>query len=278
MIEAEHTVHAIVVDRSGRHVLRLGDPARVTFLRSSAKPFQALPLVRAFPDLAAELVAIACASHLARKDQVAAVRRLLELAAATEDDLECGPEPTRIAHNCSGKHAGMLAVCASRGWERQGYRLPSHPLQRQIVEEIGFVSGRAHGAIVTGVDGCGVPTFALTLEEAAGMFGRLADLDGGPRVIAAMQAHPELLRGPVGADAMLARDLPGWAAKGGAEGLLCARSPDGLGLALKVEDGATRAVRPALAVVLRQLGHDPGSLGDVAVESSRGDVVGALEA
>jgi L-asparaginase II len=93
-----------------------------------------------------------------------------------------------------------------------------------------------------------------------------------------MRSHPELLRGPVAADAMLARALPGWVAKGGAEGLLCAVSPDGVGLALKVEDGAFRAVRPALAAFLRRLGHDPGDLGEVAVENSRGEVVGELRA
>ncbi len=88
--------------------------------------------------------------------------------------------------------------------------------------------------------------------------------------------HPDLLRGPVAADALLARMLPGWVAKGGAEGLLCAVSPDGLGVALKVEDGAFRAMRPALAAFLSRLGHETGELGAVAVESSLGEEVGAL--
>ena len=96
------------------------------------------------------------------------------------------------------------------------------------------------------VDGCGVPTYAFTLDRARA-FGELPRLDGGDRVVAAMRAYPELLRGPVAADVKLIRTLPGWIAKGGAEGLLCACSADGLAVVLKVEDGSFRAILPALA-------------------------------
>ena len=100
------------------------------------------------------------------------------------------------------------------------------------------------------VDGCGVVTFAMTLERAAHAFTRLAALEGGDRVVRAMRAHPDLLRGPVAADALLIRALDGWVAKGGAEGLFCAASPDGLGIAVKVVDGAFRAITPALSRLL----------------------------
>ena len=108
------------------------------------------------------------------------------------------------------------------------------------------------------------------------MFGRLEQLDGGARVAAAMRAHPELIRGPAAADTMLMRQLDGWTAKGGAEGLLCACGPAGVGIALKVEDGSMRAMRPALAELLRQLGFDTGDLGVEPVASSRGEVVGEV--
>jgi L-asparaginase II len=276
VVEARHRVHAVAVDRDDRLVLEAGNPGLLTFLRSSAKPIQALPLVRARPELDDELVAIACASHLARPEQLAAVRRLLELAPATEDELECGPEPTPLEHNCSGKHAGFLALCRARGWDARGYRLPAHPCQQAMLAEVATASGIPAAEIRTGVDGCGVVTFALPLRRAASMFGSLGSLDGGPRVVAAMRAHPAMLRGPVAADAVLIGALDGWVAKGGAEGLFCASSPEGLGLAVKVEDGAFRAVLPALAEVLRRLGIDPSALGETPLENSRGETVGVL--
>ena len=131
-------------------------------------------------------------------------------------------------------------------------------------------------SVVLAIDGCGVPTFALPLDRCAHAFGQLPRLDGGARVIAAMRAHPEMLRGPVAADAMLVRELEGWVAKGGAEGLFCACSGDGLAVALKVEDGSFRAIRPALAVFLGRLGVATGDLGFVTVENSHGETVGEI--
>ena len=128
VVEAVHTVHAVAV-RDGRIVAEAGDPRLVTFLRSSAKPLQVLPLVRTRPDLADREIAIACASHLSRPEQLDAVRTLLGKAGASEADLETGAVPP-IDHTCSGKHAGFLAVCKDSGFETQGYRLASHPLQR----------------------------------------------------------------------------------------------------------------------------------------------------
>jgi L-asparaginase II len=275
VVEARHTVHAAVTD-GGRLVSSAGDARLVTYLRSSAKPIQALPLVRARPDLDDELVAIACASHLARPEQLAAVERLLALAPARVDELECGPEPTPLEHNCSGKHAGFLALCRAHGWPSGGYRLAGHPCQQAMLAEVAGAAGVAPDAVPTAVDGCGVVTFALELRRAAALFARLPSLEGGARVVSAMRAHPGMLRGPVAADALLIRALPGWVAKGGAEGLFCACSPDGLGIALKVEDGAFRAVLPALAEVLRRLGLDPGTLPETPVETSRGERVGLL--
>jgi L-asparaginase II len=110
----------------------------------------------------------------------------------------------------------------------------------------------------------------------ARMFARLEELDGGARVAAAMRAHPDLIRGPKAADTLLMRQLDGWTAKGGAEALFCASGPGGLGIALKVEDGSMRAMRPALAELLRRLGAEPGDLGVEPLVNSRGEVVGEV--
>jgi L-asparaginase II len=275
VVEATHVVHAVAV-RNGAVVEQAGDAGRVAYLRSSAKPFQALPLVRARDDLTSEEIAIASASHLALPEQLAAVRSLLAKAPAGEDELECGPEPTALQHNCSGKHAGMLALCRAQGWASGGYRLSTHPVQHACLAEIASASDAPADEIPTAVDGCGVVTFALPLERIALLFSRLEEVDGGARVAAAMRAHPELIRGPMAADTLLMRELEGWTAKGGAEGLMCAVGPSGLGIALKVEDGSMRAIRPALAEFLRRLGFETGELGVEPVENSRGELVGEV--
>jgi L-asparaginase II len=274
VVEARHVVHAAVV-RDGRLELAAGDAGLVTFLRSSAKPIQALPVLRARPDLDDEKVALMCASHLAAPEQVAVVRRILADAPATEADLECGHDPTRVAHNCSGKHAGFLAVCRVRGWPIEGYRLADHPMQRLLLAEVAAAAEVPEGEVPTAVDGCGVLTFGLTLERMAYTFSRFAQLDGGPRIVGAMTAHPELIGYDRGAtDTDLMRLRPGWIAKGGAEGLFCAASPEGEGIVLKVEDGSMRALRPAIATLLG-LGED---FGRMPVENSRGEVVGEISA
>src|SRR6266478_9872004 len=139
MVEARHRVHAVAV-QDGAVVAEAGDASLSCFMRSSSKPIQALPLARARDDLNDRDLAIACASHRATDDQIAAVRALLAKAPATEDDLEVGLQegrpPQKIFHNCSGKHAGMLATCRARGWQTEGYRLAGHPLQDEILAEI----------------------------------------------------------------------------------------------------------------------------------------------
>ena len=145
-VEARHRVHAVAV-RDGEVVASAGDPALVCFLRSSAKPIQALPLVRVRPDLDDAEIAIACASHRAEPAQIAAVRRLLEAGGNTEADLECGEQegrlPGAIHHNCSGKHAGFLALARAEGWQTSGYRLAEHPVQRAVSAEVAAAAGLA---------------------------------------------------------------------------------------------------------------------------------------
>jgi L-asparaginase II len=280
VVEATHLVHAVAV-RDGVIVEQAGDPSLVTLLRSSAKPFQALPLARAYDDLDPRELAIASASHLAGPEQLAAVRMLLARAHAGEDDLECGPDgqpPSRLKHNCSGKHAGMLAVCRAHGWRTEGYRLEHHRMQRANLCDVAAAAGVDEDAIPTAVDGCGIVTFGLTLERMAAMFTRLEGSPEGKRIAEAMRAHPELIRGAGATDTVLMQSVPGAVAKGGAEGLLCAVLPDGTGLALKAADGAARALGPALAAFLARRAADLAELAELALVNSRGETVGSVAA
>ena len=265
-VESVHRVHAVAV-KGGKVVASAGDPGFVTFMRSAAKPIQAQPLARAREDLDDRDLAIASASHLADEAQLAAVKALLAKAPATEDDLECGPfQGSRLKHNCSGKHAGMLALCQAEGWPYEGYRLAEHPCQQAMLAEVAELAGTSE--IATAVDGCGVITFALPLERIAAAFTRIDE-----RIAAAMRSYPELIRGPGALDTNLMQALPGWTAKGGAEGLLCAASPEGLGVALKVEDGTHRALQPAVGSFLDL---DAPAFGPVPVTNSREEVVGVV--
>ena len=280
VVESRHRVHAVAV-RDGEVVERSGDPGLELFLRSSSKPIQALPLVRAREDLGERDVAIACASHRAEPEQLEAVRRLLSTAPARERELECGVQegrpPDPLHHNCTGKHAGMLALCRAHGWRSEGYRHGAHRVQRALAAAHAEAAEADEDALPTAVDGCGVLTFALALERAAHAFGRLERLRGGDRIAAAMRAHPTLVGGAGQTDTELMRALPGWIAKGGAEGLMCAASADGLGVALKVEDGLGRAQRPALHAFLGRLGVELGDdFARVPVRNAHGETVGEI--
>ncbi len=276
-VEAVHRVHAVAV-QDGTVIAEAGNGHLIAFMRSSSKPLQAVPAARARDDLDDRDLAIASASHLADEAQLAAVRALLEKAPASEDELECGPEghpPSRLRHNCSGKHAGMLAFCRAQGWPSEGYRLAAHPVQAEMLSVHAEAAEVEQDEIGTGVDGCGVPTFALPLERIAHAFARLEQLPGGERVACGMRAYPDLIRGALASDTRLMKALPGWIAKGGAEGLLCAAG-DGIGVALKAEDGNSRALGPAAAAFLAPLGFDLSDLAVTPLENSLGERVGEI--
>ena len=266
--------------RDGSVVAEAGDPSLVCFMRSSSKPLQALPLARARDDLDGVDLAIASASHLAQPTQLEAVRALLAKASATEDELECGANghpPRKLNHNCSGKHAGMLALCRTRGWRSEGYRIEGHRVQRAMHAVHAEAAQVDEDEIRTGVDGCGVVTFALPLERMALAFGQLESLEGGDRVAAAMRTYPELIRGAGATDTRLMQALPGWIAKGGAEGLLCAAG-DGIGIALKTEDGNGRGLGPATTAFLSRLDVDVPGLEREPIRNSLGEPVGEIVA
>jgi len=254
-VEAVHRVH--VRSTAGD---AYGDDFH-SFFRSSLKPVQAIPLLEGYDDLGDDELAIASASHQAEPAQLAAARKLLARAGASVDDLENGLQEGRpdgkLGHNCSGKHAGMLAASRAHGWPLHPYRSLDHPLQQRVAALVGDAE--------VGVDGCGVPTFALPLSRMCEVF-----LQTPPQIRAAMAARPELVGGTGSTDTELMRARPGWFAKGGAEGLFCVS--DGTDAwAFKVEDGASRGLRPALAQVfgLEQFR-------EVDVRNSRGEVVGSI--
>jgi L-asparaginase len=279
IVESVHRVHAVAV-QDGAIVTEAGDPSLSTSLRSSAKPIQALLLARARENLDTDDLAIAAASHYGMPMHVAAVRELLRKTAGREEELDCGLQqgrpPQPIYHNCSGKHAAMIAVCREWGWPVEGYRLADHPLQQALHEEVAAAAELDKEEIETAIDGCGVVCFALPLERAARAFSRFDQLDGGDRIAAAMRARPELIGGEGSTDTELMSTLPGWIAKGGAEGLMCAASSDGVGVALKSCDGNSRALRPALAAFGEQLGVELSGFAELPVENSHNDRVGAI--
>ena len=258
-VEAVHRVHAATTWGA-----TFGDPSLAFLLRSSVKPLQAIPFAEGYDDLEDDELAIACASHHAEPAQLAAVRKVLARADVTVDDLENGTQEGRpdgrLGHNCSGKHAGMLAACRAHGWPLHPYRDQGHPLQRTIAGLVGEPAA---------VDGCGLPTFPSTLADAAALLTRTP-----ARIRRAMRARPELVGASGGApDTDLMREQDGWIAKGGAEGLFCAAHEDGRGLALKCEDGSYRAIRAAVGVVL-----ELDAFRRLPVTNSLGETVGSISA
>jgi L-asparaginase II len=171
----------------------------------------------------------------------------------------------------------MLALCRAHGWRSEGYRLESHRVQRAMQAVHAEAAEVDEDELGTGVDGCGVLTFSLPLERMAHAFARFKSLDAGGRIADAMRANPELIRGSTSVDTRLMRALPGWIAKGGAEGLLCA-SGDGIGVALKAEDGSGRGLGPAAHVFLSRLEHPVSELELEPVLSSLGERVGEIMA
>jgi L-asparaginase II len=302
LVESVHRGRVAVCDPQGNVVEAIGDPEGYVYARSSAKPFQALPLVLSGAadalGLTGDELAVACASHSGEEQHLKAVRSILEKAGLSEEDLQNGAhpplyppaamelvrrgeEPATIHGNCSGKHAGMLAVCLQNGWATGGYRAPGHPLQLWILELVGRACGLETDEILLGGDGCGVPTFGMPLKNLATGFARLAagalpdDLAGAAeRVTGAMCEHPYMVGGTERFDTavMGATDL---VCKSGAEIVFGAGSPEGWGLALKISDGGTRGLRPAALAVLSARGVEvPGEPESSPVRDLHGEVVG----
>jgi L-asparaginase II len=296
VVESAHRGHLVALDGDGEPVVRVGDPDVVLFPRSSLKPVQAVAMLRVGVELDGELLALACASHSGEPMHVDGVRRILAGAGRTEDDLANTPDfplgadvgaawraaghgPSPLAQNCSGKHAAMIAACVAAGWPVEGYRDPTHPLQKAIRDVVGELTGDGE-PVHTTVDGCGAPLYSCTLAGLARAFARIARAAPGTpehRVAAAMAAHPAWVGGSTGRAATeLMAGVPGLVCKDGAEGVCAAALPDGRALAVKVLDGSPRPVPVVVTAALRALGVEvaPG-LGRVDVLGG-GEPVGAV--
>ena len=323
IIESRHRGHIIAVDAEGSVVARLGHPQVVTYLRSSAKPFQAIPLVStgaaARFGFTEREIAIACASHNGEAIHTETVSLMLGKIGLDPSALKCGVHepfsaevaeelrrngrrPTVLHNNCSGKHAGMLALALHLGAAIETYDRMDNPVQQWILRSVSEFSGVAPDKIALGVDGCGAPVFGVPVSSMALMYARLVAQPEGfcdhsareaARIISrAMMAHPEIVGGRaerLDTKVMLA-GRGAIVSKVGAEGvytagvLPCDRWPRGLGIAIKIEDGEDRRSRPTVVIeTLRQLGVlDEEAVEELApysrfsVRNHRGDEVGEV--
>jgi L-asparaginase II len=284
IVESRHAGAIAVSDSEGHLLLALGDVARPIYPRSAVKALQAIPLIESGAADAFALgeheLAVACASHSGDPVHLDAVRSLLSKAGLDESYLACGAHwpvsegatrtlvragrrPQAIHNNCSGKHAGMLAAAVQLGLDPRSYERPDHPLQVMIARIISETCGTGLDRARMGVDGCSVPTWALPLSALARSFARLGTREGltpqrasaARRLVNACFASPVLVAGEGRFDTIvMAALVPAVFVKGGAEGVHCAALPElGLGIALKIDDGAKRATERALSEVLAAL-------------------------
>ncbi|MFM7235488.1 MAG: asparaginase [Cyanobium sp.] len=262
--ESSHRVHVVVCDQRGRVLMRAGDPQLLAFVRSALKPFQATVYVSSG---AAERygagergLAIACASHAGTTVHAREAFRLLWGAQLEVEQLQCpppGPGMSPLQHNCSGKHAAFLSACRMLHWPLESYLQVDHPLQQEVLKRVGELLALPAAELVAARDDCGAPTLQLQLAQMALLFAHLGagtqpDLECLSR---SMLAHPELVAGEGRFDTELMRGAHGQVvSKGGAEGIQClSRVGEGLGVAIKVEDGHARAKQAVALFVLQQL-------------------------
>ncbi len=283
VVESLHTGHLLVVGPDGNTVLAVGDVTQPIFGRSSVKPLQAVGMLRAGFDPSPTDLALGTASHSGSARHRALIEATLTDAGLTESDLDCpadlpigvreqrdylaaGLSESRLAMNCSGKHAAMLRTCLVNGWPVSGYLAPSHPLQRALAATVSELSGEPIAA--TGVDGCGAPLFAISLTGLATAFARIARATTGPesRVAEAMRTHPELVAGDGRSATRLMQGIGGLIAKDGAEGVFAAALPDGGAVACKIVDGSSRAADRVVVQGLRRLGVSAAVLDDLESE------------
>ena len=324
IIESRHSGHLVAVDANGIDICSLGSPESVTYLRSSGKPFQTLPVVASGAadrfGFTEREVAIACGSHNGEPVHVETVRSMLQKIGLDESALKCGAHepysvevarelvrkderPTAIQNNCSGKHAAMLALAKHIGAPTETYDELANPVQQMILQAVSEFSEVAIADIAIGIDGCGVPVFGISVRAMALMYSRLVSPPSTAavetraacrRIVAAMIAYPEMIGGTKDRlDTELIRASAGkLISKIGAEGvytvgvLPCDEWPNGIGFALKVEDGDDKRARPpAIIDALRQLDilspEDLKALSKYSPEiitNRRGDRVGEARA
>ncbi|MDG4889560.1 MULTISPECIES: asparaginase [unclassified Mesorhizobium] len=314
VVESAHRGAVSVFDADGKPVWEIGDTARPVFPRSAVKAIQALPLLESgaadaygFGD---RELALACASHSGEPAHVELAQAMLAKAGLDKTALECGAHwpsshvatialaragsaPNPLHNNCSGKHAGFLCTCVHSGIAHGGYVKAGHALQEMVRDAMQSVTGAGHDVDHCGTDGCSIPTYAVPLKSFALGFARMATGRGfaperakaAKRLLSACMAEPFLVAGTGKADLALMRAAPGRIfVKTGAEGVYCAALPElGLGIALKCDDGASRASEVMIAAVLAKLLRSDealaaklAELANPPVESRIGAKVGLL--
>ncbi len=282
-VESRHRGAFVVVDAAGKVVRGAGDPTMPVYPRSAAKPLQALPLIETGAvdrfGLTNKELALACASHKGEPLHVAAVNAWLARIGLAHTALECGVQAPRTLealrrsilerspltatyHNCSGKHTGFLTACVACGDAPSGYIDPDHPAQKRVSQALAEMTGCDLSAVTPSRDGCGIPTYCMPLQNLALGMARLADPQALPktraqaakRLLDAMAAEPFYVNGAGGFTTEVMLAVRSVRVKGGAEGVYAAAIPDlGLGMALKIDDGAMRASECAAAHILRGL-------------------------
>lgn len=311
IVESRHQVHAAVIDARGHILAGAGDPQRITHWRSCAKPFQVMPLVESggFDELrwGDDQLALACGSHGGEPEHVAIAQTMLATMGLEEGDLVCGSHeplagrgakllresgerPSRLHNNCSGKHAAMLGRAMTAGWPTEGYERPQHPVQQDALRSVSLWAEHPQDDIGRAIDGCGVVEFALPLARLArayANFGQAAcDHDSvAARILHAMRTRPFLIGGTDRFDTVVSEETDGTVIlKLGAEGVHAGVVPSlGIGVAIKVEDGAPRAQYPAVLRLLQHLDALPADLPPRLAEflrrplrNTRGEVVGEV--
>jgi len=279
-VESQHFGHVVVVDTEGKILFALGDARFVTYIRSAAKPFQAMPI---FDDAVPEIfgfrddeTAVIMSSHNGEPKHIDAVTSILRKIGRTPQDLQCGihpplgtaviqdlrrrgEKPTVLHNNCSGKHAGMLAACVNRGWPLENYLDLNHPHQQRILQTIARWAWMPANEVGVGIDGCSAPVFAMPLFNMARMYATLVGSEEAmaQRIVQTMTAAPDMIAGEERFDTDVMRATNGrLIAKIGAEGVQCIGVTGGqrVGMALKMSDGSHRAVSAVALAILHNLG------------------------
>ena len=270
IVESQHFGHLMALDASGAPALIKGDPNALIYPRSAIKSIQASAMVRHGFDSQVRNLALLCASHSGSQSHQEVALQILKEAGLDESALQCvvdrplgiaerkewgDKEPTRLAMNCSGKHAGMLATCVINNWPIDSYLNPEHPLQQAIRKEMETLAEEQMAKVST--DGCGAPLFLMTMRGLARAFYNLATSTDPvhKKVIAACLANPEMIAGIGRGDTELMKLVPGLFMKIGAEGVQAAFLPDGRTVVFKVSDGSERAHQVILQDAFAKLGE-----------------------
>lgn len=272
MVESRHRGACVVSDHHGNHIFASGDIASPVYPRSAVKAFQCVPVIESGAadhfNLTEEEIALCCASHDGEPEHVRVASSMLQKIGLPEAAYECGAHlpsgksaaheliqqghaPRSIHNNCSGKHAGMLALARQLRADSTGYVKKDHPVQKAIATTIATLCDADVESAPVAIDGCSVPTWALPLRSVAKGFARLTHHNAGQRIIAAVRNHPLMVGGSTSFDTRLMTELPRLFIKVGAEGVYCGCIPHAsLGFALKCDDGNVRAAEVAIASML----------------------------